>query len=92
MNFEEAVEFTLFQEGGLVNDAEDPGGITNFGISLRLLLTAITGIGHHVDHIIARRGKTLEGWHVSGLHVSWNLRVCTANENQRKGRFVGQWS
>lgn len=35
MKFEEAVEFVLAYEGGYVNDPNDPGGETNFGISKR---------------------------------------------------------
>jgi lysozyme family protein len=31
--FEDAIEFVLANEGGLVNDPHDPGGLTNFGIS-----------------------------------------------------------
>lgn len=35
MDFEDAVEFILEQEGGYVWDANDPGGETNWGISKR---------------------------------------------------------
>ena len=36
-NFDSAVSFMLPNEGGLVDNPADPGGITNFGISLRFL-------------------------------------------------------
>jgi len=36
-NFELAVNHVLEVEGGLVNNKHDPGGITNYGISLRFL-------------------------------------------------------
>mgnify|MGYP001593112728 CR=1 FL=1 len=32
-NFDRAIEFILKKEGGYVNDPQDPGGETNFGIS-----------------------------------------------------------
>ena len=35
--FPPAVTYLLKNEGGLEEDAKDPGGITNFGISLRFL-------------------------------------------------------
>lgn len=35
--FEKAVEFVLLHEGGLVDHPLDPGGVTNWGVSLRLL-------------------------------------------------------
>lgn len=35
MNFDKALEHILEYEGGLVDHPNDPGGLTNFGISLR---------------------------------------------------------
>lgn len=34
-NFDTAISFVLKEEGGLVNDPQDPGGLTKFGISSR---------------------------------------------------------
>ena len=34
IDFDAAVRFVLRREGGLVDDAADPGGLTNMGIAL----------------------------------------------------------
>ena len=36
-NFESAITMVLHHEGGYVNDTDDPGGATNYGVSLRWL-------------------------------------------------------
>lgn len=45
-------------------------------------LTIETGIPHEVDHIIPIRHPL-----VCGLHVEYNLRVITAQDNNRKSNF-----
>lgn len=39
--FEWALQCVLHHEGGFVNDPDDPGGATDFGISLRFLKTVL---------------------------------------------------
>ncbi len=36
-HFDEAIKITLVHEGGFSNDAVDPGGATNWGVSIRFL-------------------------------------------------------
>jgi hypothetical protein len=51
-------------------------------------LTALTGVEHHVDHIVPLVGKNLAGEHiVCGLHNEHNLRVTTKHENLSKGCY-----
>ena len=44
--FDKAVQVVLVHEGGLVDNKKDPGGVTNFGVSLRYVLDAVKRDGH----------------------------------------------
>jgi lysozyme family protein len=51
-NFNRAIENTLKFEGGLVNNANDPGGVTNYGISLRWAVAEMKSAGDDLADLL----------------------------------------
>lgn len=51
-------------------------------------LTKMTGVKHHVDHVIALLGVMEDGTRIFGPHVWWNLRPLKAEHNLSKHNKV----
>ncbi len=80
-DFNRAVEVVLQHEGGLVDDPDDPGGITNHGISLRFLRRVRPG-ARPEDVCNLTRDEAIElyrrhFWHRYGYASLWDQRVAT---------------
>ena len=57
------------------------------------LKTKITGIPHHVDHIMPIKGINEKGEHIfCGLNVPWNLEIVKASDNIRNRNKIKLWS
>ena len=73
MSFERAVSYVLENEGGLSDDSEDPGGITNWGITLDVL-HQMPGRAGAMEHDMRNLTRTeavecywVLGWKAFGL-------------------------
>jgi hypothetical protein len=51
---------------------------------MRQKVSELTGIQHHVEHIVPLMGSRAQR-PVSGLHVPWNVSLCSAALNLSKG-------
>ncbi len=93
--FKQAVEFVLDIEQGLVEDNEDPGGITNHGISLRFLM-AVSPYATRLDIINMTIEKAMELYKehfwdkckCSALPIGIDLMVFDCAVNQGPGTSV----
>jgi lysozyme family protein len=74
-NFDTCLTFTLQQEGGFVNNPKDPGGATNFGITLGVLRTFQHNPGLGVDDIRNIAQATVKAIYMADY---WNRMRCDA--------------
>ncbi len=93
--FKSAVDFVLDIEQGLVDDTEDPGGITNHGISMRFL-AEVEPYATRLDIINMTEQKAIElfkehFWDkckCSGLPIGVDLVVFDCAVNQGPGTAI----
>ena len=51
---------------------------------MRRKMSELTGISHHVEHIVPLSGTRAQR-PICGLHLPWNISVCSAALNMAKG-------
>ena len=71
-NFDKCLDLVLKSEGGYVNNSQDPGGVTNLGVTQRVLEE---WLGHPVDDK-TMRNLTVD--QVSGLYKAKYWMACYA--------------
>lgn len=80
-DFQTAVKVVLANEGGWVNDSADPGGATNYGISLRWLRTVQPGADEQtIRHLTVEQAAGLYRrywWEANGYGLIVDQRCAT---------------
>lgn len=88
-DFETAVSFVLKNEGGLSTNPKDPGGITKFGISLKLLQSCVLKYDFNRDGLVDEkeiRDLTVDNakfiylnefWYTLPFEKIQNQQLCT---------------
>lgn len=85
ISFDEAVEYVLRNEGGLVDDPTDRGGVTKYGISLRFLKSLGLSYDFNQDGIINEKEiikLTLEQAKSIYKHEFWDDKFEQINEQR----------
>ena len=95
MNFEQALEIVLKHEGGYVNHPDDPGGETNFGITIAVARDAggYTGPMRDIPMDVVRRIYRRSYWDATRcdeLPAAMRLPVFDAAVNSGVRRSI-QW-
>lgn len=79
-NFDQAVSVVLHHEGGLTNNKADPGGITNYGISL-----------HYLQSLIAKDPSLLSLYDVDHQGDINSFDIANLDQAEAKQIYKTQW-